>query len=255
MRGCLLLAQKDLIVLFRSPLAYAILTCFLFISGYFFLMGVQTYQLLSMQVMQNPAVTGFTPMEYIINPYLDNTSVILLFIIPLLTMRGFSEEKKMGTFEVLMSYPLKESQLVSGKLLALAVFMFLALVLSAISPALLFTVSEPQLVPMLLGYGGIFLLSLSFCAIGLFFSSLTENQIVAAICTFAALLVLWLLNWLEQLGIGQAGAVIAQISPLGHVQSFLKGVLEVKDLVYYVTFVLGFAWLTLLSLENQRWRG
>lgn len=255
MNGSLLLMRKDLFIFFRSPLAYIVMACFLLISGYFFATAVQYFEMISIQVMQNPNIKDFTPNEMIIVPFIQNSGVILLFFLPLLTMRGFSEEKRMGTFEMLLSYPLREHQIVGGKLLALAVFLLAMLALSAVSPGLLFLFSEPELLPALMGYLGLFLLSVSFAALGLFLSSLTENQIVAAVLTFAALLLLWLLSWAQQVGQGPVVEILGQLSPMSHFEPFTNGVLDVAHCIYYITFTAGFFWLSVLSLENQRWRG
>ncbi len=255
MNGSLLLMRKDLYIFFRSPLAYIVMACFLLISGYFFVTAVQYFEMISIQVMQNPQISDFTPNEMIIVPFIQNTGVILLFFLPLLTMRGFSEEKRMGTFEVLLSYPLREHQIVGGKLMALAVFLLVLTLLSALSPGLLFLFSEPEFMPVATGYLGLFLLSVSFASLGLFLSSLTENQIVAAVLTFAALLLLWLLSWAKELGQGAVVEILGQLSPMSHFEPFTAGVLDVAHLVYYITFTAGFFWLSVLSLENQRWRG
>jgi len=254
MNGSILLAQKDLTIYFRSPLAYIILFCFLAISGYFFATSVGYYEVVSIQVAQNPGITDFNPNSVLIGPLLQNSGVILLFFLPLLTMRSFSEEKKMGTFELLMSYPLTEWHLVGGKLLALAVFLLVAVGLHAASPAMLMAMVDIETLPVLTGYLGFFLLALSFASLGIFLSSLTENQIVAAVLSFAALLMLWLFSWIKDLAPQNYGAIFAACSPMSHLDSFTKGVLEVADLTYYVTFIAGFFWLAVLSLENQRWR-
>jgi len=250
-----ILAKKDLKVLFGSPLAYLILACFSFVSGYFFLSLVTQYQIFSLQAMQMQGIKNFNPQEWIIRPYLQNSAILLLFFIPLITMRSFSEEKKLGTFELLLSYPVTELQIVLGKLLALAVFVGVALLLNAVGPILLFVYSAPELGSTLGGYGGLFLLGLSFVALGVFLSSLTENQVVAASLTFGALLVLWLLSWIKDLVAKQYQFVIKSCSLLAHFDSFAKGVITGTDLVYFVSFILFFIGLTLISLENQRWRG
>lgn len=254
MNGSLLLMRKDLCIYFRSPLAYIVMACFLLVSGYFFATGVQYFELISIQVMQNPNITDFTPGEMIIAPFIQNTGVILLFFLPLLTMRGFSEEKRMGTFEMLLSYPLREHHIVVGKLLALGVLLAVLLGLSALAPGLLFLFSEPELLPVLLGYLGLFLLSLSFASLGLFLSSLTENHIVAAVLTFAALLLLWLLSWATEVGQGALVELLSQLSPMSHFDPFTKGILDAGNCLYHLTFIVGFSWLSVLSLENQRWR-
>ncbi|WP_457571055.1 ABC transporter permease [Desulfovulcanus sp.] len=250
----LTLARKDWMILFRSPLAYIVLGCFLFISGYFFVSLVGQFQLFSLQVMQNPGVENFTPQEWVIRPFLQNAGVILLFFIPLLTMRSFSEEKRMGTFELLLSYPVQEYQIVLGKLLAVGGFLTLALILSGVGPSFLFLYAQPELLPTLTGYLGLLLLGLSFASIGIFISSLTENQIVSATLSFGALLLLWLLSWVKELVPGFYKPVVEALSLLSHFDSFTKGVLSVPDLTYYLTFILAFVGLTMLSLENQRWR-
>jgi ABC-2 type transport system permease protein len=254
MSGGFLLARKDLIIFFRSPLAYIILFCFLLISGYFFTMSVSYYEMISIQISQNPGITDFNPNDVLIAPLLQNAGVILLFFLPLLTMRAFSEEKKSGAFELLMSYPLRECDLVLGKLLALAVFLAVAVGLHAVSPLLLMSMVEVEPLPILTGYVGFFLLAMSFASLGVFFSSLTENQIVAAVLSFAGLLMLWLFSWLKEIAPGGAGAVFSALSPMSHLDGFAKGVVNVADLTYYITFLAGFFWLTVLSLENQRWR-
>lgn len=250
----LTLAKKDLIILFRSPLAYIILSSFLFLSGYFFVSLVSQYQLFSLQAMQLSGIENFTPQEWIIRPYLQNSCIILLFFIPLITMRSFSEEKKLGTFELLLSYPVKEWEVVVAKFFSVAVFLLLALVLSACGPLLLFIYSEPEVLSTLSGYLGLFLLSCSFVALGLFLSSLTENQIVAASLSFGALLILWLLAWIKDVLPKTYQSWIEGLSLLSHFESFAKGVLTGVDLIYFFSFIVAFLGLTFLSIENQRWR-
>ncbi|TVM17705.1 ABC transporter permease [Oceanidesulfovibrio indonesiensis] len=255
MSKSLLLARKDLAILFRSPLAYLIMAFFLLVSGYFFMIGVGFYEMLSMEAMRSPEVADFTLMELVIGPQLQNTGVILLFFLPLLTMRGFSEEKRMGTFEMVMSYPVREWEVAAGKLVALLVFLLALIGVSFLSGAgLLFLFSEPELAPTFVGYLGLLLLALSFAALGLFLSSLTENQVVAAISTFVALLLLWVVSWLEDVVPAGAKPFVAELSMLAHFEPFTNGVLDASDLVYFATFIAGFFWLTVLSLENQRWR-
>jgi ABC-2 type transport system permease protein len=254
MGGSLLTARKDLTVLFRSPLAYLILAAFLFISGYFFVSAMRYFELISMQIMQSPQAPDVTPVDLIVAPYLRNAGVILLFLLPLLTMRGFAEEKRMGTFELLMGYPLGEAQIAGGKLLAMAFFLLCALAVSAINPAMLFFFTEPEIGPILTGYLGLFLLALSVASLGLFLSSLTENQIVSAVFSFTALLILWLISWVEEAVPGFLAPVVSGISLLDNFDSFVKGVLDFQDALFYLTFTAAFFWLTVLSLENQRWR-
>ncbi|MFW5735718.1 MAG: ABC transporter permease, partial [Oceanidesulfovibrio sp.] len=169
--------------------------------------------------------------------------------------RGFSEEKRMGTFEMLMSYPVREWEVAAGKLIALAVFLLAMVAVSfAGGSGLLFLFSEPELAPTFVGYLGLLLIAVSFASLGLFLSSLTESQVVAAVSTFVALLLLWVVSWLEDAAPAGAKPFLSELSMLTHFESFTNGVLDVGDLVYFATFIAGFFWLTVLSLENQRWR-
>ncbi|MGE4298713.1 MAG: ABC transporter permease [Desulfovibrionaceae bacterium] len=252
MNASLLIARKDLCLFFRAPLGYLVLACFLLVSGYFFVASVSYYELVSIQLMQNPQLADFTPTEMVLAPYLQNAGVILLFFLPLLTMRGFAEEKRSGAFELLVSYPVSEAQLVGGKLLALGVFLLAMLAASAVGPLLLFLVSTPEPLPALVGYGGLFLMVTAFASLGLFLSTLTENQIVSAALSFAALLVLWLLSWIKDAVPAAVAPVVDGLSPLAHYASFTRGVLDLADVVYFATFILAFFWLAVLSLENQR---
>lgn len=255
MSQSMLIARKDLSILFRSPLAYLIMACYLAISGYIFTNLVTAFQTASFQLMQNPQANAIhTPTIFIIPPFLQNSAMVLIFLLPLLTMRGFSEEKRMGTFEVLVSYPVTELQIVMGKLIGLSLFIFVLLAVSFINPGLLFLYTKPELLPMLSGYLGLFLMSVSFLSIGLFLSSLTESQILSALFAFAAIMMLYLLSWLGDMKAEEWARILSGLSPLRHFQNFTQGVLDVVDLAYYVTFTLGFGFLTMLSLENQRWR-
>ncbi len=254
MTKSLLIARKDLAILFRSPLAYVVMACFLVVTGSFFVVSVRYFEALSMEAMRMPEVGNFTLMELVIGPHLQSAAVILLFFIPLVTMRSFSEEKRMGSFELLMSYPVREWEVAAGKLLALAGFLGVAILVSMLAPAQLFFVADPELAPLLVGHVGLFLMAMSFAALGLFLSSLTESQIVAAVLTFAALLLIWALAWLEDIVPTQTQTLLAELSLIGQLDPFTRGVLEVKSLVYFLTFIGGCFWLTTLSLENQRWR-
>jgi ABC-2 type transport system permease protein len=254
MGSSLLLARKDLLILFRSPLAYVIMFCFLVISGYFFVSAVGYYQLVSISLMQSAQAGSVTIHDMLVMPFLQNAGVILLFFIPLLTMRGFSEEKRSGAFELLLSYPVSETSLVLGKVLSLAGLLAAMLLLSAVGPALLYMYAAPETGPLVIGYGGLFLMALSFSSLGLFLSSLTENQIVSASLSFAVLLILWLVNWARELVPDVLSPVVEAVSLLSHFEPFSQGVLAVADAAYYLCFTALFLWLTVLSLENQRWR-
>ncbi len=247
-------AQKDRMIFFRSPLAYIILAVFLFICAYFFVYMVENFQMISVQAMRSKGANGLNVQEWVIKPYLQNAGVVLLFFIPLITMRTFSEEKRMGSFELILSYPLREYQLACGKFLFVAEFLLTALLLSAIGPILLFVFADPEFWPTVVGYAGLIFMALSFASMGIFFSSVTQNQIVSASLTFFALLVLWLLSWVRDLVPDSWSFLVDSVAILDHFDSFTKGVLSVPDITYYLSFILAFLGLTVLSMENQRWR-
>ncbi|WP_029894472.1 ABC transporter permease [Desulfohalovibrio reitneri] len=254
MRQILLVARKDLAVFFRSPLAYAVLTCFLLIAGYIFASTINLYQLVSVQLMQSPRAADVTMQDLVVAPYLQNAAVVFLFLLPLLTMRGYAEEKRNGTFELLLSYPLGEGRIAMGKLLALCVFLWTAIALSAFGPLLLMVYATPEPLPMLVGYLGLALLATAFASLGLFISSLTSGQVVAGVTTFMILLVLWLLSWVRELVPQSVRPVVEAISPMDHFSPFSQGVLTLHDALYFLLLAAAFFWLTVLSLENQRWR-
>lgn len=254
MGAALLLARKDLIILFRSPLAWLVMAGFLFMTGFFFFSGYQLFVEFGLQIMQNPQAVDLTVQDFLVTPYLQNTAVVLLFLLPLITMRSFSEEKKSGTFEMLMSLPLREYQIAGGKLFAMGVFLLITLLLNFVGPLLLFFFTDPEAGAMAVGFLGVFLFALGLSSLGLFISSLFENQVVAAMFTFILSLVLWLMNWMVEAVPEGAQPFIEGISLLGRFQSFTEGVLRFDDVLYYLSFTAAFFWLTVLSLENQRRR-
>lgn len=253
MSAALLVAKKELMILFRSPLAYVFTACFLFIAGYFFYSGAMFYEKLSMQMLQMKAEEAMS-LEMVVTPYVSNGAVILLFLLPLLTMRSFAEEKRAGSFETLLSFPLTEFDIALGKLLAMAVFIGFMLALSAVSPLLLFAVQPPPIGTTLVAYLGLFLMALAFSAIGLFCSSLTESQIIAAASSFAGLLILWVLNWIKDFVRGDLAEIVTRLSLLSRFEAFMKGVIDAADVLYFLTLTAAFLFFTVLSLEGRRWR-
>ncbi|MFQ5802903.1 MAG: ABC transporter permease [Candidatus Methylomirabilales bacterium] len=248
--------KKEMRAYFASPIAYAVFTIFLVISGYFFYTILTYFSLISMQASMNPGLaTGLNVTDGILRPLFTNMSVILLFMMPLFTMRLFAEERKQGTLELLLTYPLRDGEILLGKFLAATALCALLLLVTALYPVLLALWSEPELYPILTGYLGLLLLAMAFISLGLLCSSLTENQIVAATLTFGALLLFWIIGWAAALAEGDWALLFRQLSILEHFTSFARGVFETKDLAYYLGLTSFFLFATLKSMEIRRWKG
>ncbi|MFQ6013785.1 MAG: ABC transporter permease, partial [Thermoplasmata archaeon] len=236
--------------------AYAVSTIFLVITGYFFYTILTYFSLISVQASMNPGLaTGLNVTDGILRPLFSDMSVVLLFLMPLVTMRLFAEERKQGTLELLLTFPLRDGEVLLGKFLAATALYALLLFATAVYPVLLALWSEPELYPILTGYLGLLLLGMAFIALGLLFSSLTENQIVAAALAFGALLLFWIIGWAATLAEGDWGLLFRHLSILEHLTSFARGVLETKDVAYYLGLIGFFLFATLKSLEIRRWKG
>jgi ABC-2 type transport system permease protein len=193
--------------------------------------------------------------DVVIRPLVQNMSIVLLFVMPLLTMRLFSEEKKSGTIELLLTYPVTDLAILFGKFLAAALLLLVMLAGTLPFVVLLFGIGDPDPGTLLSGYLGLLLMGAAFMALGIFLSSLTENQIIAAAVSFGSALLFWVLSWSSTISGEKVGAVLKQLSILEHLESFNKGILALSDLSFFVLFIAFFLFLTLRSLETNRWRG
>lgn len=253
------IAGRELRATFVSPIAYVVLTGFMVLSGWFFFnLLMQFNRLLSMyQMFRRPDIVAQMNLnEMVMTPLLYNMTIVLLLMVPLITMRLFSEEKKLKTEELLLTSPVSVNALVLGKYLSALIFLAIMLALTAIYPWILFQYGSPapEMGSILTGYLGMFLLGASFVSVGLFASSLTENQIVAAVTCFVALLLFFIIGWpAESLG-PTAGKVLEYLSLIGHFTDFSKGLVESRHVVFFVTFVLFALFLTKRSVESMRWR-
>lgn len=255
MRSFYAILKRELYVYFSSPIAYVVVTIFLLLSGYFFYSAFAYFSMISMQAMRMPGVGGINVTEMVLHPTFGNMSVIMLLMMPLLTMRLFAEEKKSGTLELVLSYPIREMELLLGKFVACMVVFLIMLVLTWLYPFLLWLYAKPDIGPVVTGYLGLFLMGTAFIALGLMVSSLTENQIVAAAISFGAILMFWLMGWSEAFAEPALGKVLSHLSLLGHFESFSKGVIDTRDIIYYINFNILFLFVTIRSLESKRWRG
>lgn len=248
--------KKEMRLYFTSPVAYVVFTFFLLIVGYFFYSIFAFYNLTSMQAAMNPAFArDLNITEAVMRPLFSNIGVILLFCIPMLTMRLFAEEKRSGTIELLLTFPVRDSEVLLGKYTA-ALGLFLTLLgFTAFYPGIVGYFAQVEWGALLSGYLGLILLGGSFLAVGLFISSVTENQIVAGFATFGVLLAFWVIGWSADLVSGSWRAFFQYLSILEHLDNFGKGVIDTRDVVYYLSVIALSLFLTLRSLESKRWRG
>jgi gliding motility-associated transport system permease protein len=174
---------------------------------------------------------------------------------PLITMRLFAEERRSGTIELLLTYPVRDGAVLVGKFLAALALYALMLALTLLYPLLVFAFTRLEWGPVLTGYVGLLLLGAAFIAAGIFASSLTENQIVAAMTTFGVLLLFWVIGWTADTVGGTGGRILSHLSLIEHFDNFGKGVLDTRDIVYYLSFIALALFLSLRSLEARRWKG
>ncbi|HEV8438876.1 MAG TPA: ABC transporter permease [Methylomirabilota bacterium] len=248
--------RKEMRLYFGSPVAYVVFTFFLLISGWFFSQIFLYYSDISMRSLMQPQFgQNLSVTENVMRPLFTNMGVVLLFFMPMLTMRLFAEEKRAGTMELLLTYPVRDGEVLAGKFLASAGLYLVLLVLTLVYPALVAYFTRVEWGPILTGYLGLLLMGASFLAVGLLISSLTENQIVAGFGTFGVLLAFWVIGWGAEFAGGNMRTALQYLSVTEHMDSFSRGLLDTKDLVYYLSAIALALFLTLRSLESKRWRG
>ena len=255
MQNILAIWQREIKSYFVSPIAYVVLTVFLFLSGFFFFSYLNQVIQATMQAAQFGQ--GSQPIDVpgiVFKSLLSTTSVVLLFIVPMLTMGLFAEEKKRGTIELLLTTPVGHFQAIAGKFLASLTFLLILILTNLITILPLFLNGQPDWQPMLSGYLGIFLFGMTLLAIGLFISTLTENQIVAVILTFGVSLALFVIESFSSSATGVAKSVIDYLSVMSHLEDFIKGVIDTSHIIYYVTFAFVGLFLAYRSLESMRWK-
>ena len=193
--------------------------------------------------------------QQMVRPLLLNMTVVFLFLLPLITMRTYAEEKRSGTIELLLTSPITDVEIVAGKFLGAMGLYASMLAVSLLHFGLLFAFGTPEWKPLVTSYVGLLLFGGCFVSVGLFISSLTKNQIVAGAATFGVFLLLWVIDWIGQ-GMGpRAEAVLKYLSMTEHLDDFVKGVVDTKHLVYYLSFITFGLFLTVKSVDSERWRG
>lgn len=258
MRNIAEIYKREIKFYFTTPIAYVVMVIFTAIFGFLFYRNMIYYSNVSYQLMQNPAyATHIDLIIGIFSPLFSTNTIIFLLVIPPISMRLFAEEKKSGTIELLFTYPIRDIEIVLGKWLAAVTIVFLMLLLTVPAPFLAFSFAKSaEWGPVLSGYLGMFLMGVSFLSLGVLISALSENQIVAVIVSYGALLGFWFLGWAVDPNSGKAiGKVFGELSIITHVNDFIKGLIDTKNIAYYVLFIFTMVFLTLRVLESKRWRG
>lgn len=244
------LFRKELCAYFVSPLFYVVGAVFFALTGFFF----YTQLIYFVQYGFGLNIIGNFWVAFLAGaPY--SVSMVLLLVTPLLTMRHLAEEKRLGTIELLQTYPLRDGTIVAAKFAASAVVLLLLLAGTLFYPLYLHLLQPLPWAPVLAGYLGLVLLGSSFIACGIFVSSLTESQVVAAVGTLGLLLFFWGLTWNEAAaspGLLRVGSGLAMFD---HFELFARGVIDVGGLAYFVAVTVFFSFLTLRVLESRHWRG
>jgi ABC-2 type transport system permease protein len=253
MRNILAIADKELRSYFSSPIAYIIIGFFLLPFGVFFYLYLAAFVKQSMQQAQFGGAVNIN--QNVIRYVLQNASVIILFIMPMITMRTYSEEKRSGTIELLLTSPLTDLEIIFGKFFGALGLYAAMLAVTLLDIALLFFFGRPEWRAIAAGYLGLVLLGGCFVSLGLLISSLTKNQIVAGVATFAVFLMLWIVNWTADQSGPTMRAVLNHLSIIDHFDDFARGVIDTKHIVYYLSFIAFGLFLTAKSVDSERWRG
>ncbi len=255
MRNAWIIAKRDLGSFFNSPVFYVVTTVFLILYSFIFFNILNFFSFQSLQAGQMQGMgMSLNLNEMVIEPSLQNMSVILLLIIPIITMRSFADEKKMKTFRLLLSSPVHLKEIIIGKFLACMLVVTLMILISSYSVGFLFLLGEPEPGPIVTGYLGVILMAGCFISAGIFASSLTDNQIIAAVLTFGFSLFMWVIGWGAQAAGPISGQVLQYLSIIDHLDHFLKGLVDTSDLVYYLSFILFSLFLCHRVLDSNRWR-
>ncbi len=236
MRIALVIARRELLAYFISPIAYMVSAVFLLIAGYLF----------SLILIQSQQAT----MEGLF----FNIMVVLIFVVPLLTMRLLADEQKTGTIEILLTAPVRDWEVVLGKYLAAMGMFGVMLACTLYFPFILWRVGgTPDWGPILTGYLGLILLTSAMIAIGTLTSAVTENQIVAAVLGFGILLLLWLIEAAGNIATGSA-TVLTYLSLPAHYNDFARGAINLEDVVYYLSVTIAALFIATRMLETRRYR-
>jgi ABC-2 type transport system permease protein len=254
MKNVWIICRKELKSYFASPIAYLLMAFFGLIFGFGFFTATRDFVRFGFQAQMMGRGMPMNINEQIIRPLLGFASTVALFLIPMITMRLFAEEKRTGTIELLMTSPVRDIEIILGKWWAAMMLYICVLGMSMVNVALLFAFGKPDWKPVVIGYLGLILQGGTLLAIGAFISTLTRNQIIAGGVTFFVCLLLWLLSWFTAFDNTGWAKVINYLSIVTHFDTFAKGVLDTRDVVFYLSMIFFGLFITSRSMESLRWR-
>lgn len=250
--------QRELKSIFYSPVAYLVLFAFYLLTCFFWYSGLAWYAKASIEASSMSQFMGgpreMKLVEMLVAPFFGNVTVTFMLLLPLISMRQFSEEKKMGTIETLFTYPFSDLDIVLGKWFASLTLLAALMLPLLLFPALVADKTSMPWAVVFSGLVGLFLVGACYLAAGLFFSALTENQIVAAALSFGTLLFLFILGWMESLTSGWVKSLVESLTVINHFQGMTKGAISLKDLSYFIFFTFFCLFGTLRVLESKQWR-
>lgn len=254
MRNIWTIARRDFRAYFTSPIAYIVIAGFMVIMGWMFFFNLSHFNLQNLQYQQYNMGKGASITDGIIRPLYGNMNVIFLFLVPFITMRLFAEERKQHTIELLMTSPVTLTQIILGKYLSAFLLVAIMLGLTIVYPITLFLTGNPDLGPIVTSYLGTLLLAGCYLSLGVLFSSVTENQIVAGALTFAAGLFFWLISWAQQAAGPVWSDILQYLSLIQHYNNFSQGMIDSSDVIFYCSFIGVGLFLTHRVLDSFRWR-
>ena len=254
MNNIFLICRKELKSYFASPIAFALMALFGLIFGFGFYTATRDVLRYSFQAQMMGQAPQMNINDQIIRPLLGFASTIALFLIPMITMRTFAEEKRTGTIELLLTSPVKDIHIILGKWAGAMLLYLCVLVMSIVNVAMLFIWGKPDIRPVLVAYLGLILQGGCLLAIGVLISTTTRNQIVAGGVTFFVCLLLWLLSWFTAFDTSATAQVVNYLSIVTHFDNFAKGLLDTRDVIFYLSMIFFALFITSRAMESLRWR-
>jgi ABC-2 type transport system permease protein len=257
MRNVVTIAGKELRAYFHSPIAYLVMALFAVLCGFFFYNLTAAYVIETFRMLEMGGM-GAPPMninENVIRPLFEGIlTVVLLLLVPLITMRLYAEEKRSGTLELLLTSPLTDMQIILGKFLGALCLYVLLMVLAFLDIGLLFLYGNPAAKPLLANALGFLLYGGALLSLGMWISTFTKNQIIAGIVSFAVFLLLYVFDWVSAFSNGTVGRAMSYMALTTHFDNFAKGVIDLSDLVYYLSVIGLGIFLTARSVEALKGR-
>ncbi|HXG54942.1 MAG TPA: ABC transporter permease subunit [Vicinamibacterales bacterium] len=253
MRNVLAIADKELRSYFASPIGYVLVGFFALLFGWFFYVYLGFFIRSSEQMQMGGGAPNVN--QHMISGLLQNAAVIILFALPMITMRTYAEEKRSGTIELLLTSPVTDMQIILGKFIGAMGLYASMLAVTLLYIAILYYFGKPEWRPIATGYLGLLLMGGCFISVGLLISSLTKNQIVAGFMTFVVFLMLWVINWIGESSSPTTREIVNYLSVTEHFNDFARGILDTKHIIYYLSFITFGLFLTAKSVDSERWRG